>query len=423
MTLSQAPRFSSFFYLNTSQFLAALNDNILKLLIIFLFIHLEGEKNSAEILSTAGIVFVVPFLLFSAFGGTLADRYSKSKIIIATRVFRLITVLVGFLSFVYPNIIADYTVLFIMATFSAIFEPSKYSIIPEIVPQEEISKINGLMTSANFLAIIIGTFVPSFLLQISNNNFLLVFGCVVLITLLELLTALGIEQTSPAGSTKPFRIHFLGEISQSLKVANQYPSLLVSVIGTAIFLFIGGYVQLNVIPFAVQSLHLTDIEGGYLFLLTALGIGVGAVAAGKISGKGIELGLVPFSAIGIAICCYLIYFFASNLSAVITLNILLGLFGGLYQIPLAAFTQVASPRIERGGIIAATNFLSFLGVLLAAGLLYVASEVFHLTAAEGFAMLGTITLIITLWIGYQLFDPLKRFVASLFSKCFRHHLS
>jgi acyl-[acyl-carrier-protein]-phospholipid O-acyltransferase / long-chain-fatty-acid--[acyl-carrier-protein] ligase len=420
MTLFQTRRFSSFFFLNTSQFLAAFNDNILKLLIIFMFIQLEGEKNSAQILSTAGIVFVVPFLLFSAFGGTLADRFSKSKIIIATRVFRLITVIIGFLFFVYPNIIADYAVLFIMASFSAIFEPSKYSIVPEIVPQEEISKSNGLLTSANFLAIIIGTFVPSFLLDISNDNFILVFSCVLLITFLELLTALGIEHTSSAGSTKSFKIHFLSEIFQSLKVANQYPSLLVSVIGSAIFLFIGGYVQLNVIPFAVQSLHLTDVQGGYLFLLTALGIGVGAIAAGKISGKTVELGLVPLSTLGIAICCFLIYFFASNLSAVIILTILLGFFGGIYQIPLAAFIQVTSPRVDRGGIIAATNFLSFLGVLLASGLLYLVSEVFHLTAAEGFAMLGTITLIITFWIGYQLFDALKRFVSTLFANCNGH---
>lgn len=418
-----ARRFSSFFFLNASQFLAALNDNVLKLLIIFLFIQLDGEQESAEILSTAGIVFVTPFLLFSAFGGTLADRFSKSKIIIATRAFRLIAAIVGFLTLFYTNIIADYALLFIMVSFSAVFEPSKYSIIPEISPPEEISKKNGFMTSANFLAIILGTFIPSFLLEISNNNYLLVYFCVVLITFLELLTALGIEHTPSAGSTKPFKLHFLSEIFQSLKVANQYPSLLISVIGTALFLFIGGYVQLNVIPFAVQSLHLTDVEGGYLFLLTALGIGFGAIAAGKISGKAIELGLVPLSALGIAICCYLIYCFDSNLSAVITFTILLGFFGGLYQIPLAAFTQVASPRMERGGIIAATNFLSFVGVLLASGLLYVASEMFHLTAAEGFAMLGTLTLIISLWIGYQLFEDLKRFVATLFSSCYKHHLS
>lgn len=408
-------KISSFTYLNVTQFLGALNDNIYKLLIVYFFIELSGIENSHRILASTGAVFVLPFLLFSASSGTLADRFSKRNIIVLTKVLELFTMAAGLLAFIYESELGSYIVLFMLATQSAIFGPSKYGIVPELVSSDKISKANGLMTSFTFLAIILGTFLASFLLDVTGKHFILAALFCVLIAVIGLATSFCIEYTPPAGSAKRFNILFINEIFSALRLAKNDPSLLMAVLGSSFFLFLGSFVQLNMIPFAVQSLHLTDVQGGYLFLLTALGIGSGSVIAGKISGKLVELGLPSLAGLGVAICCYSLDLFSNNFYACLPLVMLLGMFGGIYQIPLDSYIQVASPKKSRGQILAATNFLSFFGVLLSSGLIYLI-KLLGLDADKGFTVIGTITLGITGVITYQYFDFLARFVCSILSR-------
>jgi len=409
-------KLSSFTYLNITQFLGALNDNLYKLLIVYFFIQLDGIENSHIILATTGAIFVLPFLLFSAPSGTLADRYSKRNIIILTKLFELVIMTAAIFAFTYESKIGSYAILFLLAAQSAFFGPSKYGILPELVPSDKISKANGLMTSFTFLAIILGTFFASFLLDITDRNFIVAsFFCAV-IALAGLITSFCIEYTPPAGSLKKINAHVLKDVTDSLKVASLEPSLLISVIGSAFFLFLGSFIQLNMIPYAVQSLHLTDVQGGYLFLLTALGIGSGAAISGKISGKIVELGIVPIGAAGVGVCAYMLDMFSTNFYFVLPLVMFIGFFGGLYQIPLDSYIQVTSPNSYRGQIVGATNFLSFFGVLCASGLLYLLAEVFHLSAAASFSVIGSITLFVTIVLTYQFFDYLTRFTCMILSK-------
>lgn len=409
-------KFSSFTYLNVTQFLGALNDNIYKLLIVYFLIGIEGIENSHRILATTGAVFVLPFLLFSASSGTMADRFSKRNIIIFTKVFELVIIFLGLLFFWTESIIGSYTVLFLLATQSAIFGPSKYGILPELVPDEKISRANGLMTSFTFLAIIFGTFLASFLLDITYRNYVFAVSFCTVIAIIGFFSSLCIEYTPPAGSSKRFNVFFLTEIYDTLKLASNQPSLLAACIGSAFFLFLGAFVQLNMIPFAVHSLHLTDIQGGYLFLLVALGIGAGAYSAGRISGKTVELALVPIAGICVALICYAIDMLTNHLTAVIVLIPLLGFFGGVWAIPLDSYIQIASPPTYRGQMVAATNFMSFFGVLLASLLIYLINDVFHLTSDTGFTIIGTITALVTIVIGYQFFDYVTRFIGMLLSR-------
>lgn len=408
-------RFSSFTYLNVTQFLGALNDNIYKLLIVFFLIQLEGIENSHEILASTGATFVIPFLLFSAVSGLMADRFSKRDIIVITKILELVIMAVGVVAFAYESKWASYLVLFLLATQSAIFGPSKYGIVPELVSADKISKANGLMTSFTFFAIILGTFFASFLAQITDRNFIVSSIFCTFIGLVGLIVSFCIEPTPPSGSEKKFQWFFLREIYQSLKTARQYVSLLPAMLGSAFFLFVGAFVQLNIIPFAVESLDLSDIQGGYLFFLTALGIGTGALIAGKISGRIVELGLVPIGIMGISICCYLLYTFSHDLYAVIALVTLLGVCGGVYEIPLDSYIQVTSPKQIRGQMVAATNFMSFTGVLFASGMIYFNSQVLGLKADEGFIPVGILTTIVTIAFGFQFFDYLTRFIAMLLS--------
>lgn len=415
-------KISSFTYLNITQFLGALNDNVYKLLIVYFLIGQEGIENGHKILALTGAIFVMPFLLFSAFSGLMADRYSKRNIIAMTKILELFVMLLGIVAFWYESRWGSYIILFLMAAQTALFGPSKYGILPELVPQEKISKSNGLMTSFTFLAIISGTFFASFLVDITNRNFIIAAFFCSFIALIGVVASFCIEYTPPAGASKKFDLYFLNDILSTLKLAGQQPSLLMAVCGSAFFLFLGAFVQLNMIPFATQSLHLTDIQGGYLFLLTALGIGTGAMVAGKISGKMVELGLVPVAALGVAISCYLIDCFSSNLMVIIPMVVVVGFFGGMYEIPLDSYVQVASPKKNRGQVVAATNFLSYIGVLCASATLYITEEIFKFRPDQGFAIIGTMTLFVTILIGYQYFDYLARFIGMILSRLHFHVL-
>lgn len=409
-------RFSSFTYLNVTQFLGALNDNIYKLLIVYFFIQLEGINYSHQILATTGAIFVIPFLLFSAGSGILADRFSKRDIIVLTKILELVIMGLGVWALAFESKWGSYGILFLLATQSAIFGPSKYGIVPELVSPDKISKANGLMTSFTFFAIILGTFLASFLIQVTDRNFIISGIFCTFISLVGLVTSFRIEPTPPSGSSQKLRLFFLREIYNTLKVARKEVSLLPAILGAAYFLFLGAFTQLNMIPFAVQSLHLSDIEGGYLFFLTALGIGSGALLAGKISGRIVELGLVPLGGIGVSICFFLLDIFSNHLLMVIPLVTLLGLFGGIFEIPLDSYIQVVSPKQYRGQMVAASNFLSFVGVLCASGLIYLNSEVFGLAADRGFTLMGILTVLVTIAFSFQFFDYLTRFIATILSK-------
>lgn len=359
---------------------------------------------------------MLPFLIFSAVSGTLADRFSKRNIIIFTKIIELLTIIGGVFAFVYESKIGSYLVLFMLAAESTLFVPSKYGIVPELVPHDRISKANGIMTTFTFLAMILGTFLASFLLDITGRHYILAAVFCLVVAIVGLVASFLIEFTPPAGSNKKVNAAFIKEIYTTLKSIRGESALFYSVMGSSFFLFLGSFVQLNMIPFAVQSLHLTDVQGGYLFLLVAVGIGTGSMLAGKISGKIVELGLPSIAGVGVGLCCYSLDLFSNNLWACLPLMVMLGLMGGMYQIPLDSYIQVASPQKFRGQILAANNFLSFFGVLVSSGLLFLIAEVFHLHADKGFSIIGTITLGITALLTYQYFDYLTRLICSILSR-------
>lgn len=409
-------KLSSFTYLNVTQFLGALNDNIFKLLIVFLFIEIEGIEHSHKILAASGAIFVAPFLLFSTWSGTLADRFSKRNVIILTKLFELLIMILGIIAFYLESKLGSFAILFLLATQSAIFGPSKYGIIPEIVEQDKISKANGLMTSFTFLAIILGTFLASFILDITEKNFLLAASLCTFFSLIGLVTSFLIEYTPPSSSSKKFKPLFFYETYKTLCHARKQPSLLLAIFGSAFFLFLGAFAQLNMIPFAVQSLHLSDIQGGYLFLLMAVGIGSGSVLAGKLSGNRVELALVPLAVIGITISLYLLDFLSDQVLLILPVVLVVGILGGIYQVPIDSYIQVASPKEHRGEVVAATNVLSFIGVLIASFFVFLTTEVFGLQADKGFSLVGTIALFVSVFFIFQFFDYLTRYICMILAK-------
>lgn len=411
--------FRSFYLLNATQFLGALNDNIFKLLVIYLLIHVKGQASANMILSLAGAIFVIPFLLFSSGAGVLADKISKRSIIVFSKILELAIMIFSCIAVLLQSETGLFTALFLMATQSSIFGPSKYGIIPELVETPMISRANGSLTSLTYLAIILGTFLASGLTDITNKNFFIIAVFCTFISVIGLITSLGITKTEPGRSKKRINPFFFYEIYQTVRISWKIPNLLPCVFGSSYFLFIGAFTQLNIIPFGMQSLHLSEVGGGYLFLALAIGIAIGAVISGKLAKDTVEPGISCIVGFFISGFLLLLSLFSFSLTATIIILTLLGIFGGMYVIPFDSYLQVNSPVEKRGQIIAAANFFSFIGVLMAAIYLYLVSENLGFSATSGFALLGVLSFIVNCFLTGRLSSLFFPYFAKKILKRFR----
>lgn len=412
-------RFHSIYFLNITQFLGALNDNIVKYLIVFFLIQVQGISNTNTILLWVGVIYVTPFLIFSPLAGRLADLLSKQRLIVLLKVSEVLITLFGFFTFLWSNTIACYTFLFLLSIHSSIFSPAKYSIIPELVPTSSIPKANGIISAFTYLAIILGTFLASFITQITGYNFILCALIPLIIAGLGLVASLKISLThsSKQRDKNAFRSLFFSEIYKTLQMCRKKEHLISVMLSNAFFLFIGAFFQLNIIPFSIQSLHLSSVGGGYLFLVTALGIALGAFIAGKFLQNQIEIGLSYIALFGLSIFCIILPFAVFSYIFIVTLLFLIGFSGGLFIVPLDSFIQTHSPEEHLGKVAASLNFLSFFGVFIAPILLFFFNNSLGFTAANSFLIIGVIIAIIATTMIFQSLREVLRFIGKiLFSK-------
>lgn len=390
---------NSFLWLNVTQFLGALNDNIFKLLTIFALIAVEGKEQASLIVALAGMTFVAPFLIFSALAGSLADRVSKRTIIVTVKILENVIMIFGVVAFISKIPVLLYGSLFLMSTHSAFFGPVKYGIVPELVGRDNLTRANSFLVLWTFLAIIFGTFLAPFLAGITHSQYDHAGYFCILIAMLGVAASIRIRKTAPAGSAQQASLFFIRDIWHTLRSIRRDRYLTVAIMASMYFYMVGAFMQLNLIPYGMEVLNLTQEQSGYLFLIAALGIAAGAVLAGRISGKTIEFGLVPAGALGLSVGSCLFTLTNSNIS-VWSVVAVIGVSAGLYIVPLETFIQYKSPRENLGKILAAANFLSWIGILVASGLIYLFSEVFHLSSRHGFLVLGILTLCFTCLILY-----------------------
>lgn len=406
----------SFHWLNVTQFCGAFNDNALKLLMIFFLITLKGPSQAGTVSAVAGAVLVVPFLVFSSFSGVLADRFSKQRIIVTLKVVEIVVTSLGTLAFLYKSEVGLYAVLFLMGTHSALFAPSKYGVVPELVSKDQLSKANGLMESFTYLAVILGTVIASLLVEMTAANYLFSACFCIGIAVVGLIAASQIPPTKPVGTDTPFSIFFIRDVVASVKEIRSDRELLLAVLGTSYLMFLAAFTQINLIPYGMQTLGLIQEQSGYLFLIAALGIGAGSLIAGKLSGRCVEFGVVPIGAIGLTAAAIALQFAPPLLSSVLPVILVLGLSAGLFIIPLQAFIQLRSPDDKRGEILAASVFLNWVGVLMAAGITYVFSVHQTVSAGQGFMVMGVLTLVLTLITLKILPDFLVRFLGLILTR-------
>lgn len=382
----------SFAFLNATQFLGALNDNFYKGLMIYLLLDLSAPEEKTKVMSLAGALFVLPFLMLSTSAGKLADSYSKSRIIVLTKCAEIGVMALGLLSLQQRSYWGSLAVLFGMASQSAIFGPSKYGIIPEIVPPDKIPRANGWLAMFTNLAIVLGIGLSGVICHITDRN--LVFGgwlCVIL-AILGTLTSLGIERTVHQGPAKKLGVWFGREVWENCRRAGRFGQMQTFFFAYFAGYHIAGYLQFNMIPYAIDELSKSDVQGNLLFSFTAIGIGLGAALAGQFNRHTLKLHHVPWAVFGASVGL-------AGLSAcrgegaVLFFLLITGMSSGFFIVPSESYMQMNAPKTERGEMLATANFLSFTGVFLASCTLYLVNVIFSLSPAKGFGLYALLTLL------------------------------
>ncbi len=401
---------ASFRRLNLVQALGALNDNLIKLIIVFYLIGRYGREEAGTIAALGSAAFVAPFLLFSALAGSLADRLPKGRIVVGVKVLEVGIALLAVTGLFLASAPLLYGAVFLLGTHSALFAPAKYGVVPELVPREGLSKANSLLEMASFLAIVGGTALAPFLVQLAGGR----HGVALLAGVAIAAAGLAIARTLPpteavAPDRKPAILP--AAYWRTLRSLAGDGYLLLAVIGAAYFLFVGAFCQLNLLPYGMKLLALSEEQSGYLFLAAAIGIGAGSLWAGRLSGRTVEFGVVPIGAAGLTLCSFALASAPANLVTVLVIVALFGVSAGLFIVPLQSFIQLRAPADRRGEVLAASSFLSWVGVLLASGLLWTLSGPLGFSPGGCFTILGAITLVLTAVTLRVLPDFLLRFIA------------
>ncbi|NVO00290.1 MAG: acyl-[ACP]--phospholipid O-acyltransferase [Geobacteraceae bacterium] len=418
MTTSDANKLpGSFIRLNLTQACGALNDNLIKLLIVFYLVSRYGQGEAGAIAAIGSAAFVAPFLLFSALAGSLADRLPKRSLIVFVKSLEvgIATLAVSGLWLNSPPILL--IVVFLLGSHSALFAPAKYGVVPEIVEREQLSGANSMLEMASYMAIVGGTALAPFLLQLSGGRHVVALLPGIAIAVIGLMTARTIPATPAIAPSQPLAWSPL-VYWRTLYELRHNGYLLLAVIGAAYFLFVAAFCQLNLLPYGMRNLGLSETGSGYLFLAAAVGIGAGSLVAGRLSGRTVEFGIVPIGAAGLTFASFALHAAPSSLALVLLLVVIFGISAGLFIVPLQAFIQLEAPAAHRGAILAASSFLSWCGALAASLLLWLLSGPLHVSPGASFTILGLVTLLLTIITLIILPDFLIRFMALVAMRIF-----
>jgi acyl-[acyl-carrier-protein]-phospholipid O-acyltransferase/long-chain-fatty-acid--[acyl-carrier-protein] ligase len=404
-----------FWSLIVTQFQGAFNENGLKYFIIYLIfgMHLDPHREE-DLVQWIGLLFAGPFILFSMTGGYFADRFSKRSVTIATKYFEIAVMLfaiVGLIRFqsaplgAIPMLLAA---VFLASTQAAIFGPSKYGLLPELLPEKRLSWGNGIIELGTFLAVIAGTVVGAVLPEKLHSRESLGGGLLLLLSFFGLATAFLISRVPAADPSKVFRLNLFGDFFSHLRTAHDDRHLWLAIVGNTYFWFLGALLQFNIVLYGERVLHITSIHSGVLQAAIGIGIGLGSFAAGSLSGGKIEYGLIPLGAAGMTLFGFLLSLPHLSFIAILVLLAVLGFSGGFFIVPINALIQHRPDEKDKGGVIASANLLSFVGIAVAASIPKFFFQHLHQGPAGIFFWASVGTLLATAYVIWLLPDSLLR---------------
>ena len=383
-----------------------------KNLVVFVALFGTGmtrlEKNSYG--EWIGALFALPFILFSMTGGFLADRFSKRSVMLGVKIFELFIMSLVFAGLWSWNKYLLLAGVFLMGTHSAIFGPSKYGSLPELLPEKKLSWGNGILELGTFMAIILGTVAAAAMSGQFRGRQWLSGVILIALAVMGFISCLGITKIPAADPRRKFNANFPAEIWRQVRAMRGDRPLWLALVGNTYFSFLGMLLLLNLFFYGSETLGVTEKQIGYLSAALALGIGLGSVAAGYLSGGKIEYGLVPLGAFGLSIFSAWLARPAVTFGQSFVLLALLGFSGGFFIVPIAALLQHRPGRENKGQVQATANWWSFVGVFLASGAHWLLVQKLALSPRGIFLVGGVLTLLGAIYVLLLLPDALLRFL-------------
>jgi acyl-[acyl-carrier-protein]-phospholipid O-acyltransferase/long-chain-fatty-acid--[acyl-carrier-protein] ligase len=394
-----------------TQFLGAFNDNAYRIIVSLRAVHIVAQADeSGKYLALAGAIFVLPSLLFTGYAGQLADAISKRKVLIGVKIFEIAVMALGILVFFSHSVALMFVVLFLMAVHYTVFSPAKYSIVPELVSDRDLSRANALLEMTTLVAIVLGTSVGPFLFTAWKTAEWKIGVVLTTVAVVGCLTSFRITRVPAAGARAPWRLNPLAELTAGTKHLLRDRPLWLAVMAISYFWFLALLFQMDLVLLGSETLHASDRVVGLLMTCLSLGIGAGSMLAGRLSGDKVEIGLVPLGSIFMGVFSLGLYAARGSYAASVVMLSLLGIAAGVFFVPLNAYLQQRSESGEKGRIIATNNIYNTLGMLLATAVFYVCHDALHISPAHVILTFGFVSLGITAYIVTVVDDFLIRFL-------------
>ena len=419
-------RFAPFF---ATQFLGAFNDNVFRnglvILLTFQSTRVAGLDVS-QLANLAGALFILPFFLFSATAGQLADKLEKSRMIRAIKLLEIVLMLLAGYAFVTASYTLLLLVLFLMGCQSTLFGPVKYAYLPQQLHSDELIGGNALVESGTYMAIILGLLVGGLAAAGDSSNAVLA-GLLLAIAISGYLASRQVPTTKPVDPELTVKWNPISETWRMIGYARENKNVFLSILGISWFWFYGSAVTLQVPAYTLVVLNGSETITTVLLTAFAVGVGIGSLLCERLSGHRIELGLVPFGSIGLTVVAIDLYFAQPGIHPDAVTSIgeflarpgswrvlldlsLLGAFGGFYSVPLYANVQQRASRQHLSRVIAANNIINAL-FMVGASILAISLLSIGLSIPQLFLVLAALNAAVAAYIYTLLPEFLMRFLA------------
>lgn len=375
----------TFIALLIAQFLAAFNDQAIHASAMFFAIN-RKTLTDAQAISLMPILFYAPWAIFVTLAGYFADRFSKRSSLVFWKLAEVGIMIVATLGFwlgVGGFRSGPWLVLFcvfLMGMHSAFFVPAKYGAMPEILQPQLLSRGNGILESLSFLAVILGTVAGGLLSDYYDDlNQQYYIGAILLaLAIVGAVASFFLQPIAAANRNRPFPKLIYGPIINSLKTLFQSRPLAFATIGIAFFTFMVAFMRATVYMLGESQVERwNETKTSIIVGTTALGIGLGSPLAGWLSGRKIELGLIPLGGIGMAAATVCAAGLIDHVPGLVASIIAIGFFTGFYLVPLFTLLQHRAPKASKGDAVATSNFVNVTGAIMASILFFLLVSAFH----------------------------------------------
>jgi 1-acyl-sn-glycerol-3-phosphate acyltransferase len=374
-------RFFPFFM---TQFFGAFNDNVFKNALIILIAFQGASFIDADedlLINISAALFILPFFLFSATAGQWIDKYEKSRSIRVIKQIEVLIMLLAAFAFIQGDIFMLIALLFLMGTQSTFFGPAKYSYIPQHLKPSELIEGNAWVQMGTFVAILIGTVLGGVLIAQDQGRVYVAYA-IVCFAIMGYLSSRFIPVTPSLNEDLKINWNFFSETCRNIRFLKSNRVVFLSILGVSWFWFLGATYLVQLPNYTKTTLGGNEEVVTFLLTLFTLGIGVGSMLCNWLSGKKVEIGLVPFGSIGLTLFGIDLYFSQPDAVPTATMGlseflqygylrlvvdvVLIGFFGGLYIVPLMSLVQQRSEQGHMSRVIAGNNIINSLMMVLSA---------------------------------------------------------